>query len=272
MPMLLDPLARPLLRGSARRDGGDVVYTCTGTDSWEGFDPAGSTAGLIAGVVTADQAVCFVNEYGPVGELPEEITSFGAEFVRMRSTFKSPIIVRESIRDVLQAATRVKELGLIMVNIRKASAGDAAARKRLRAYYKERLGPAAGLSSIEEAASLAIAHDISLEIAHAQPLLRHVASEPGRFHIQLVCRSLASFCCLRIGMAHLQERVRLCSECRAVFVVEDGRQRFCTPACAARSRYQRFRERHAKTSTKSIKRARLGVVTALRKRKAVRTP
>ena len=34
----------------------------------------------------------------------------------------------------------------------------------------------------------------------------------------------------------------VCEECEGVFVVEDARQKFCSPKCANRNRFRRFKK------------------------------
>ena len=53
-----------------------------------------------------------------------------------------------------------------------------------------------------------------------------------------------------------REPMSTCPTCGRMFVPEDGRQRFCQPACASRARFRRFKQRKAAAQNQPEKRGR----------------
>jgi hypothetical protein len=83
--------------------------------------------------------------------------------------------------------------------------------------------------------------------AHAWPYVFEPAQlfpdsnhQPGHFRIGVLPETLLGFCYLTIAQAVAHEPLARCPECQLFFVVDDGRQKFCTPTCANRARFQRW--------------------------------
>ena len=112
------------------------------------------------------------------------------------------------------------------------------------------------------AEGVADALEMGLIESHPTVIDRAVAGEKvelGRLRIALHPPSLLGFCYLTIALGLTErEPLAICPQCEAVFVVEDGRQKFCTPKCASRARFKRFqagkatktRRGNAKTRTR----------------------
>ena len=71
------------------------------------------------------------------------------------------------------------------------------------------------------------------------------AVPPGQLRIGILPDTLLEVCYLMVAlMLSDKEPVARC-KCGRVFVAQDARQKFCTPACASKARFQRFKAKHA---------------------------
>jgi hypothetical protein len=79
--------------------------------------------------------------------------------------------------------------------------------------------------------------------------------EPGQIRIGIQPSTLLDVCYLQVAFA-LTEGVEFleCERCRTLFQPHDGRQRFCTPTCNAKTRIDRMRIKNAE----AVKRPRAG--------------
>jgi hypothetical protein len=106
-----------------------------------------------------------------------------------------------------------------------------------------------------------VALGLSNGIGAARPYVfdraeRGEAVPPGRLRVGILPETLREVCYLAIAFQLAdKEPLAICKECQRPFVIEDARQRFCTPACANRARFRRFktnqtkkRSRHGKTT------------------------
>jgi len=69
-------------------------------------------------------------------------------------------------------------------------------------------------------------------------------AKPGTWRLGLAPSNLVGVAYLSVAVTLAdQQQIGICEEttCRRAFFVTDGRQRFCTPACANRARHRRFR-------------------------------
>ena len=254
---LLKPLTRPTLRGSARREGEWIVFTCAGVDS-TGLDAASRVGVDLARVQTPDQAVAFVQRYGPLRSWPDSLSSSRfTETIRATTTLKKTVEIREPLQDVLQAAQQLKDFAYARIDAKKASEGDVAARERITRYAKACCGwgsPAISISS-EAWVSEWLASELSDHLRGARTHVESVA--PGQFQLRLLSDTLLGFCWANIAQVFAaKEPLGICAECARVFVVEDGRQKFCEPKCATRARFRRFKERHPAQAVASSARPR----------------
>jgi hypothetical protein len=70
------------------------------------------------------------------------------------------------------------------------------------------------------------------------------ADMAGRFQLAIRPKRLVDCCFLNLAQFLAgSEPLRECEQCGAVFEVADGRQRFCTPECGARARFQRYMDK-----------------------------
>jgi hypothetical protein len=253
---LLKPLTRPTLRGSARREGEWIVFTCVGVDS-TGLDAASRVGVDLARVQTPDQAVAFVQRYGPLRSWPDSLSRWFPETIRATITLGRAVEIREPLQDVLQAAQQLKDFAYAAIDAKKASKGDLAARERITRHATASCGwgSPAITGSCEAWVSLGLARELSDHLRGARTHVESVA--PGQFQLRLLSDTLLGFCWANIAQVFAaKEPLGICTECARVFVVEDGRQKFCEPKCATRARFRRFKERHPAQAVASSARPR----------------
>lgn len=239
---VIKPLARPVLIGAARRDKHSIVFRCTGIDSTQ-IDSM-SRAGLdLARVRTPDEALAFINVYGPLNELPDGLLML-EDRVRGKTTLKRPIEVRERVDDVLRDAIEFREMLAVALDTRKA-AGDDSAKRRFERFVRA-LGQDDSSSRVRQSremwASQLIALAINESIAAARCSVQAIA--PGQFEMQLLSSTLRGYCYISIARSLAsREPLAVCEECARIYAREDGRQRFCEPKCAGKARSRRFMEK-----------------------------
>jgi hypothetical protein len=175
---------------------------------------------------------------------------------------------REPIRSVLDEAQRLHWILSSTLDVRKALAGDSAAAERLSRSAEavveanppvieveptdesRRLGELVSATFAEQAqrnianpvpyVSQVIAKTVSARLSRMHAYLRADPDREGRFELRLEATTLLDYCYVTVAEALAREPIASCPECARIFVIEDKRQKFCRPACAARARFRRF--------------------------------
>ena len=250
----LHPDALTSFRGPAWIDGGDIVMDRKRATK---YNPTREPkVGLeLTKVRTPQDAVKFVELYG--------LPNIDDDAIWL------PDEVRQPFREIEKLASRLRSIVEDAVDVRAGVNGDAAAVERLRSRLLERMFPggkvpkrlAASAAYIRRElvsdrrvlleASEGIATELEFGLQGAFPVIMDRAFqgepiEPGRLRISLCPKNLAGFCFLTFALALAEkEPLGVCPECGSAFVIEDGRQKFCSPQCAARTRFKRFKANEA---------------------------
>ncbi len=251
---------RQWLRGPAWLDGDMVVMTCTST-----YAPINEpTLGIeLANVHTSDDAANFVTRFG----LLRSSSGLGWKVETVKGLYR-PEEKREPIADILSAATELRSIAQTAILVRKGAGGDEPSMDHLRSELQ--LADSLSDRSILLHASANVASMLSGGLASATPkvYLRGFADSAiqvvGMWSVGIEAETLLETCYLSLTLALSDEHpVEICGECGRLFVIEDPRQKFCTPACASRNRFKRFKESKA-TKVKTKKGGRDGKKTRTR--------
>jgi hypothetical protein len=276
--VLFRPSAKTWVRGPARLDGEMIAI-----EMREAYDPSTAprlAVGLLA-VRTPEDAVAFASRYGLLKLRGDEplLGPQGLEWTRVTTDQeamqfdkrwrvtqrRSPPELREPYATFEAAAKEMRSIVRFVLKARKAATGDQTARAWLEAKLNQ-LEPAVTAASeqlsgpeeklfkqveryhrrsVEAYATFlgSILLDSVLEREDAR--VRVGYTEPGQLRFLIVPETLLGFCYIDLAKS-LGERdaLEICPQCGRVFPVDDPRQKFCEPACAARSRFQRFEEKH----------------------------
>jgi len=209
----------------------------------------------LTSVTTPDAAVAFVQRFGLLHTAWEP--SYQA----------APAQLREPVERFIAAADDLRGIIAIALDVRRAVDGNRDALARVRDRFGKVVAHHSG-DKPDDRAILIYASDwtalgLSNGLAAARPYVYDRAERgetvpPGRLRVGILPDTLREVCYLTIAFQLAdKEPLGICPECQRVFVIEDGRQRFCTPACASRVRFRRFktkqkekRSRHGKTTRK----------------------
>jgi hypothetical protein len=184
----------------------------------------------LAGVKTPEDVLLFVSRFGLLlnGATTWEHESQSAE-------------IYEPVLDYVRAADELRLIIATLNNVRRGFEGDEEALVRLRQNFSGNRTHA-----LLVAASKWAADRLQRKLGEARPFVYDRAAmgetvPPGRFRIGILPETLLAACYMQIAVALAEkEPIEVCPECTRAFIVEDGRQRFCTPACASRARFRRF--------------------------------
>lgn len=228
------------------------MFRCTGLDSFDLDGEAGSGIGIeLARVRTPDEAVAFIDRFGPLGKLPEGLLR-GEDVVRCQTTLKTPVDVREPLQYVLQAARDLEALVSAALDARRAAKGFPAAVERLTRYAKDRhiddWAVARNVETRESSVSRHVAFELTDQMQHVR--LRVETTAPGHFEIRILSDTLLDYCYVATARELASANLATCPECFRPFVVEDGRQQFCEKKCAGRARFRRFTDRKNEAARK----------------------
>jgi hypothetical protein len=258
---LLEPLARQWLRGPAWQDGESVVMDCARAERYELL--AHPKLGLeLARVKAPADAVAFVGRFGLL-----RATSVPLEGLRPRHP-----TAREPFADFVREADTLRRIIETALHVRRAVKGDAASLKQLRdrfTYVDDKSVSWLPKNADDRTVLTTAGHWATWGLCNgliaARPYVYDraymgEAVEPGLFRIGILPETLIEVCYLTVAVALAEkEPIEICPACDTVFVLEDPRQRFCTPKCAGRVRFRRFKEhtsskrkgtRHGQTATR----------------------
>jgi len=195
----------------------------------------------------------------------EFVERFGLPNIEDVETIKARE-VRQPFAEIEQLATELRDIVRTAADLRAGVKGDTTAVGRLRTSLLERVRHAAGRRLEDKATRMVralsdreillesgehVATSLEVGLQGASPMVldrawQGEAVEPGRLRIALYPMSLAGFCHLTVALALAErEALEICPECDVGFVIEDGRQKFCSPRCAARARFKRFKATRA---------------------------
>lgn len=168
--------------------------------------------------------------------------------------------MKEPVADFITAAKDLHRIIDTMRDVRHATEGDADALGRLRKRFG---GVVKARNSISREDLLVDADDRTIQIyasqwaawglsdglisARAYVYDRADHGEdvpPGQLRVGILPETLLEVGYLTIAIVLAdKEPLEICPDCGRAFVVEDGRQKFCTPACANRTRFRRFQSK-----------------------------
>lgn len=235
---LLRPLARQWVRGPATRDRDQIVIDARRA---ERYDPlALKDVGIaLARVRTPDEAVTFAEAFGLL-TVPRALL----EGEPIPSTLQEPFVNFE------RAAEDLRRILRTTVDVRKAVKGDREALERIRQDFDTREESKRDDRSILIAANDWAALGLMGGMPGVRPYVYEPAqlfpdrrTDPGQIRIGLLAETLRDHCHVSVAQVLASEPLKTCEECGRVFIVEDGRQRFCEPTCASRARFRRFKTR-----------------------------
>ena len=263
-------------RGPARREGEWIIFDATRAES---YDPSEiPLVGIeLAKVGTPDEALKFVQRYGLLVSFRNAQTALlkAAGFRPTSVKLEGEPTRRERIDDILDEAEQLyrllrsanlaqhagkgdakaaehlsRELQQLKArneeSLRASSAGDLLALEQVRTSHDKYWSQAAARPEVWWTETLCF--DLSQKLASVRPRLKPAG--PGKFDIQLMGETLLDFCYLSVAHALAREAkpLAICPECSRVFVVVDGRQKFCEPKCAGKARFRKFVEKRTADS------------------------
>jgi hypothetical protein len=175
------------------------------------------------------------------------------ELLAKEQQFDEAEVIRAITRQKMRATT------LLDVPLKKASLAELETKidallSRLASVIDSRNLPAMLLE-----AGAWIAGEFTEKLFGAMPYVydRSAAGEavrPGILRIGVRPLSLVQVCYLVLALALAEkEPLDVCPECERVFVIEDRRQKFCSPGCANRARFRRFQTKKAKSDGKKAR-------------------
>lgn len=251
------PLARRLwLRGPAWLEGEHIVTDPSRATPYQPL--ADASVGIeLARVMTAADAVAFATRFGLLVSTPDASDSPPARDSRrsegtggahLRATWVLDPRARETVSSFLTVAEDLRSIIQTAQDVRAATDGAGDAIARLRAQFDTPMS--ADGRSVLIAASDWVAWRVSVGLAAAVPYVydrchEGEVAQPGQWGLGIMSATLKEVCYFKTAMRLIEgEPVGVCAECRRVFVVRDGRQRFCSPAHASKFRFRTFKERH----------------------------
>jgi hypothetical protein len=241
---VFSPLALKWVRGPAWLDGDDVVLDLPRGTLYAPLAEPGLGLDLTK-VKTPDDAVAFAQRYGLLSVRASSEDGL-ALAMTLREALSAPVPIRESAQSFIQTAAHLRGLVAIARDVRKGAEGDDKAIHRLRQTAKgDSRAILIGAADICAQAFTAALRDTWPMVYDRAAMGENVP--PGRLRIGVFATTLKEACYLTIaaGLAE-HEPIDVCAECSAAFVVEDARQRYCTPRCASRARFKRFIPKGAK--------------------------
>ena len=259
------------LRGPTWIDGDDIVMSVVDATPYRML--AESDVGLeLARVRTPAEALEFARRFGLLRASPS------GRSMSLKVDPKSPL--REPVALFETTAEDLRYVLDTIVLVRRGNQGDVTAVRELRRrlvipedadvsvrdpatdrYVTRRAGdvysPRERFVGADERTILTYASEHAAQIVNdglwsESPVNvydRAFASEsvpPGSWRVGTSPDTLATACYLSVALVLAEQRpIGICEDetCRRVFFIEDGRQRFCTAACANRARYRRYRQR-----------------------------
>lgn len=283
--ILLRPLAYAWFRGPATRERDEIVMDGRRAERYEPMlEPR---IGLeLSRVRTPDEAVVFVARFGMLDR------------PRVFEWEPCPAEVRQPFADFEQAAEDLRRILRWVLDVRKAVAGDEAALARVRKDFAPsspdadvRVETATGTvivkardlhdadyfaqddRSILVHANAVAAMWLSSGLSDAHPyvfepaqLFRDGRAEPGKLRVGAISATLLGYCYLTVANLLASEPIAICDECNRVFVVDDKRQKFCSPLCSGRGRSRRHKTNHPMMPTSKEARSPHGKKTRTRRR------
>jgi hypothetical protein len=270
---LIKPAAPVWFRGPARRDGEWVVFDARRAVVYNPTNEPRVGVDL-ARVRTPEDAVAFVERYGPLWSLDTEKISLsklgGLAISSDTKITGGPAERRERVADILAEARHLHDFIRDGRDAQRSAAGDLAARERVVREVQARLqqndeslrrsasGDLIELDHVRQANERYRAdalqrpetwlteHDAwRLSIQIRESVRPHIQGDgAGRFRVLLVGETLLDFCLLSVVNALARETLDTCPECVRVFIVDDKRQKFCEPKCANRARFRAWQDRN----------------------------
>jgi hypothetical protein len=273
---LLRPLSRRWLRGPAWQDGESIVLDC---DRAEEYQPlAEPTVGLdLTSVRTPADAVAFATRFGllrsssaeTIGDRPalarEPFVQFAEAASKLRDIVENALDVRDAVDGDADALARLRSNFVVPddhnVIVSKQIFSKKNSNQVVRVVKqvvkaREILSREKRLVDADDRTILIHASDwsalgLSGGLIDARPYVFDRAGTgeavpPGQLRVGILPETLLEVCYLTTALALAEkEPLEICPECRRVFIVEDGRQKFCTPTCASRARFRRFQEKQS---------------------------
>lgn len=191
---------------------------------------------------------------------PTDVVAFATRFGLLGSTRDMTGILRpedliaqarEPVATFLAAAADLRWIVKTAIDVRRGTQGDASAIARLREDFRR-----TDDRSVLLGASTWVAWGLSNGVIDARPHIYDRAQmgepvAPGLLRVGILPETLVETCYLTIALLLAdKEPLERCSECQRLFIVEDARQKFCTPVCANRARFKRFDRKRKEAAKK----------------------
>ncbi len=258
---------RRWLRGPARLEGDTIVVDYARGSAW---DPLSEPAlgRELTRVHTATDAVGFAQRFGLLNEGAEGIDRIPNALVPGREPFQEFVAAAEALRTISRT----------VLDVRAAVGGDTQALLRLKARFFTTEAPA-GREVVArdwdpppERIAETDDHSLLIHASHWSGWQLSVALKgtrafiydraergesvpPGHLRVGILPRTLLEVCYLTLAVSLAdKDPLSLCGECERLFVVEDARQKFCTPKCASRARFRKHdRKRKEEANVKKTR-------------------
>ena len=258
---------RRWLRGPARLEGDTIVVDYARGTAW---DPLSEPAlgRELARVRTPDDAVAFAERFGLLRDGAEGIDRFPEALLPGREPFQVFAEAAESLRSITRT----------VLDVRSAVEGDAEALLRLAARFftsEAEPEPHPGIPDWDPPPQRIRATDdrsllihashwsgwqLSIALKDTRAFIydraeRGESVSPGHLRVGILPRTLLDACYLTLAVSLAdKDPLSICMECERLFVVEDARQKFCTPKCANRSRFRKHdQKRKAEANVKTTR-------------------
>jgi hypothetical protein len=189
---------------------------------------------------------------------PDQVASFVTSYGLLRRVAGNPPLQvdRLPVTEFLKEAEHLTDIMRVHVTVRSAIAGDGAALAAMRARFGEQ-AKATDDRGLLLYASAWVAWALNLRLQQTYGRVYDRAAHdgesvpPGSLRVGVLPQTLQHVCYLQVALALAEkEPIAICIECDRPFVVEDARQRFCTPQCSNRARFRRHHEKHSNPAVK----------------------
>ncbi len=241
------PLARKWLRGPAWISGDQVVLDFQRSTSYQPLMERRIWIELTR-VRTPPDVVNFVTQYG--------LLEKSRDCRGLLHPKDIPAQDSEPTSDFIEAGAKLRHIAETMVYVRRAASGDDGAMAWLRDGFGRDEAADDRAVMMEASHSAAWAVNNGLLASGANPYVFDRAQmgesvDPGHWRVGVLPESLRGVCYLMLALSLAdREPLEICEQCERLFVVEDPRQRFCTPTCSTRARVARFAKKQSARATK----------------------
>ena len=241
----------PWLRGEATYSDGCITLDPARAHEYQPFEERDLVFDL-ASVSTPDDALVFVRRYGLLRHGPKEeslterFEDWQEEVRVLRFVMRLYLDLRRAIEGDEDGIARLWEME---PSIREYFQGAAKSDSELFQQVSSLIAwlVSEGLDGVDERIEAAS----NLETGPGSG----IAGPPGFFLFSAHARDLVGLAYHQLALDFVnREPMSDCAECGRFFIMEDRRQRFCTPTCAGRARYRRWSAKNRRPGNERVTR------------------